>query len=84
MYYVATKRILCMHSFVSRSRLFLSYSIWKSGKGPGIIYRVSDVEGKQDFIEAAFPKRPQRELVTLHELTINSLDSSFTCISPAP
>ena len=48
MYYVATKRILCMHvvSFPGPAQLFLSYSIWKSGKGPGIIYHVSDVEGK--------------------------------------
>ena len=62
MYYVATKRILCMHvaSFPGPAQLFLSYSIWKRD-------HVSDVEGKEDFIEDAFPKRPQRELVTLHE-----------------
>ena len=74
----------CIALFPGPAQLFLSYSIWKSGKGPGRIYHVSDAGGKEDLIEAVhvFPKCPQREVVTLDELTINSLDSCFTCISP--
>ena len=30
---------------------FPSFAVWKSGRGPGIIYHVNDVEGREDLTE---------------------------------